>query len=202
MVTKLNSTERNYSVPEREWLSVVYRITTCRPYLFGRSFTSSQTKTASDVWCSLQNHPENSCAGGYASRSTSFRCITKCKPNNKADGLSRFPYSVHTTEHEDTERYFLIFDVTSDKEEEKGKDTHPFMEEAEISLDALVTEPAEKKEVPAQITPQELIQKQASDRCIQNIWTFSKLKRGWYLRRTLKQACRNASWQATKADTP
>lgn len=167
----LNSAERNYSVPERECLAVVYGITTCRPYLFGEKFDVFTDQNCLR-WLMLITDPSGRLMR-WRLRLAEYEFevnYKKGKLNNQADALSRLPSNGHTTEHEDTEPPCLIVDVTSNDWEE-GEDAHPFIEEADSALDALVAEPAENQVLPAQITLQELIHEQAGDRFCQDIRT-------------------------------
>lgn len=174
----LNPAERNYSVPEKECLAVVYGVTVCRPYLFGEQF-DVHTDHNCLQWLMMLSDPSGRLLR-WRLRLSDFTFEIHYKKgylNTQADALSRLLSSGHTTEHEEVEPPCFLVDYTSQMTDDEAlvddyaeEVSFPFEEVHASWLDVFAIANANEDALPTPITEEEMLRSQHTDDfCIETL---------------------------------
>lgn len=126
----LTAPEKNYSVSEQECLSVIYGITTCRPYLVGEDF-DLYTDHNCLRWLMEIVDPSGRLMR-WRLRLSEYQFTIHHKKgylNTQADAVSRLPSDGHTTEHENYEVPCLAIGTETPPPEQIS--THELLQEQE-----------------------------------------------------------------------
>ena len=171
----LHAAERNYGVPEKEWLAVVWALTTLRPYLQGEKFTV-HTDQSSLRWLMEITDPSGRLMR-WRLRLSEFDFVVKYKKgllNMQADALSRLPTDGVTQVEFDEE----IPCYTVDEQIGEADEEEDFIESDYADGDELLAihGAVPSVEMMQPITREELIQEQTADHYCQSI--LSELNRG------------------------
>lgn len=174
----LKSAEKNYSPTERECLAVIYRIATCRPYLYGQKFTVV-TDHHSFRWLLEINDPASGRLMRWCIRLAELYYdieYRKWSQHTQLEALFHLPATGHTTEHADLDISCLSLNSASYRQHIDAKSDSDEEASSEIKLDITPIYPISVDKIPnplpqplASITITELVNSQRHDTFCQQV---------------------------------